>query len=594
MRSSSRSRGCSGFEAGCLLAALVAGACAGGGQPTAGPAAEAGGRAAGPGEDWFVERAEASGLDFVHFNGATGRFYYPEILPPGVALVDFDNDGDLDIFVVQGRVLAPDQSLADARIPPRDARGLTARLFRNDLPAGTDGAGPRFTDVTASSGLDLQTYGLGVATGDIDNDGLVDLLVTGFDRYQLFRNLGHGKFEDVTASSGVRGEPGVTVAAAFLDYDRDGWLDLYVGYNVDYALARERPCPNMAGARDYCPPQIYGGRPDHLYRNLGGGRFRDVSRTALVGGTFGPALGVVTADFNGDGWIDIYVANDGEPNLLWINQRDGTFRDTAMLGGAALTAEGRAEASMGVDAGDFDGDGDEDLVMTELTGQGSNLFVNDGKGSFRDASAASGIGPLTMAYTGWGTKWIDVDNDGWLDVLAVNGTIIMAEGRAHEPFPYDQRKLLLRNPGAGRFENVTREAGAAFAASESGRGAAFGDIDNDGDTDVLVGNDAGRLRLLVNQVGNRRHWVGLRIVGRQGRDALGARVGIARPDGTTLWRRVRTDGSYASANDPRVLAGLGSHSGPVDVSVQWPDGRTEGWRGVPVDRWTTLVEGGGR
>jgi hypothetical protein len=480
-------------------------------------------------------------------------------------------------------------------MPPRDRSRLTARLFRNDLQAGADGAPVlKFTDITASSGLETRSYGLGVATGDIDNDGLVDLLVTGFDRYQLFRNLGGGTFADVTASSGVRGEPGVTVAATFVDYDRDGWLDLYVGYNVDYALARERPCPNMAGARDYCPPQIYGGRPDHLYRNLGGGRFVDVSRSALVGGTFGPALGVVTADFNLDGWIDIYVANDGEPNLLWMNQRNGTFKDTGMPAGAALTAEGKAEASMGVDAGDFDGDGDEDLVMTELTGQGSNLYVNDGSGSFHDASAASAIGPLSMAYTGWGTNWIDFDNDGWLDVLAVNGTIVAAEGRAGEPFPYDQRKVLFRNPGAGRFENVTSHAGAAFAASEAGRGAAFGDVDNDGDTDVIVGNDAGRLRLFVNRVGNRHHWLGLRVVGRHGRDALGARVGVTRSDGTMLWRRVGTDGSYASANDPRVLVGLGRASSPPEVSVQWPDGHTERWSGVAVDRWTTLVEGTGR
>jgi hypothetical protein len=332
-----------------------------------------------------------------------------------------------------------------------------------------------------------------------------------------------------------------------------------------------------------------------LYRNVGHGRFVDVTSKALVRGKFGPALGVATADFNGDGWIDIFVANDGEDDLLWLNQHDGTFKETALAAGVAVTSEGKAEASMGVDAGDVDNDGDEDLIMTELTSQGSNLYLNDGHATFRDASAQSGLGAFSLPYTGWGTTWFDFDNDGWLDTLAVNGTIISQEGHRDQKFPYDQKKLLLRNLGNGRFENVTSRAGRVFELSEAGRGASFGDIDNDGDIDVLVGNDAGPVRLLINNIGNRNHWLGLRLVGEQiPRDMLGARVAVLRKSGPTLWRRARSDGSYGSANDPRVLVGLGASTERPRLQVQWPDGRTEEWSDVAIDRWTTLKEGSSR
>jgi hypothetical protein len=545
--------------------------------------------------EWFTDRAEALGLDFVHFNGATGRFYYPEILAPGVALFDYDNDGDLDVYVVQGRMLGPAQDPRAALIPPHGSKALTGRLFRNDLQVHADGTRDlHFTDVTEQSGIDANQYGLGVATADVDNDGWVDLLLMNFGTVQLFHNNGDGRFTDVSRRSGIQGEPGVAVSAAFLDYDRDGWLDLYVGYNVNYVVDNEQQCPNQAGARDYCPPQIYGGRPDRLYRNRGNGTFVDVSARALAGGKFGPALGVATADYNGDGWMDIYVANDGEPNLLWINQRDGTFKETALLAGTALTADGKAEASMGVDAGDFDNDGDEDLFMTELTSQGSNLYVNNGSAMFQDASAPSELGAVSLPYTGWGTAWFDFDNDGWLDILSVNGPIVANEGRTNQPFPYDQRKVLFRNLGNGKFENVTDKAGTVFTLSEAGRGAAFGDIDNDGDVDVVVGNDNGRVRLLVNNIGNRNHWLGLRLIGTQGRDALGARVVVIRSDGSKRWRRVRSDGSYASANDPRVLVGLGASADKPTVQVRWPSGHVEDWSDAAIDRWTTLKEGSGR
>lgn len=539
--------------------------------------------------EWFTERARAAGLDFIHVNGASGAFYYPEILPPGVGLIDYDNDGDLDVYLVQGRPLGPGQGRGSAA-----AAALHGRLYRNNLRVHADGTRQLdFTDVTEASGIRAVQFGLGVAAADVDNDGWTDLLLTNFGTNQLLRNNAGAGFVDVSKQSGIEDRSGrFAVSAAFLDFDRDGWLDLYVANNANYSLQNETNCPNMAGARDYCPPQIYGGQPDRLYRNQGG-RLVDVTATALVGGKFGPALGVATADYNGDGWIDIFVANDGEENLLWLNQRDGTFTETALLAGAALTAEGKAEASMGVDAGDFDNDGDEDLFITELTGQGSNLYVNDGSASFREASAHSRLGPLSVAYTGWGTAWFDFDNDGWLDLLSVNGTIVANSDKTAEPFPYGQRKVLFRNRRDGRFEDVTGQAGAGFELTESGRGAAFGDIDNDGDVDVLVGNDGGRVRLLVNNLGNRNHWIGLRLVGPHGRDMLGARVAVIR-DGSTIWRRARSDGSYASANDPRVLVGLGASTETPTVRVRWPDGAEEEWTGVAIDRWTTLKQGTGR
>jgi hypothetical protein len=555
------------------------------------------------GEDWFAEAAQQAGLDFVHLNGASGHFYYPEILGPGLALFDYDNDSDLDVYLVQGGVPGTSEQSGD---PARPGPGTASigRLFRNDLEGRADGTRSlRFTDVTRESAIRATQYGLGVAAGDVDNDGWVDLLLTNFGANQLWRNNRDGTFSDVTAAIGLTDDQRFAVSAAFVDFDRDGWLDLYVANNVNYTVANETKCPNPAGRRDYCPPQIYGGRPDQLHRNQRNGTFADVTAKALVGGRFGPALGVSTADFNGDGWIDVFVANDGEDNLLWLNQRDGTFRESGLIAGVAVTAEGKAEASMGVDAGDFDNDGDEDLIITELTGEGSNLYVNDGTAKFRDMSAASGLSAMSLPYTGWGTAWFDFDNDGWLDTFAANGTIVANEGQTANPFPYDQRKVLFRNLGTGRFEDVSSKAGAVFGLSESGRGAAFGDIDNDGDVDVLVGNAAGRVRLLINQIGNRHHWVGLRLLDRDGkRDMLGARVvivrGVAaqpvqgRPD--ALWRRVRSDGSYGSANDPRVLVGLGQSAEPPRVRVIWPAGETEEWASVPIDRYTTLRQGQGK
>jgi len=547
-------------------------------------------------ESLFADVTAASGLTFTHFNGMSGELYYPEIMPPGVALFDDDNDGDLDVFVVQGRMLGS-KPIDRAWAPPRDGSALGGHLFRNDLNAASDSSRTlHFTDVTATSGIRASGYGMGVAAGDYNNDGCTDLYVTNLGPNQLFRNNCDGTFTDVTAASRTA-SPGWSVSAAFVDFDRDGWLDLFVGHYLNYRVEANVKCFGLAGGSDYCPPHVYTAQASKLYRNNRDGTFIDVTVRAGVSTEFGPALGVATADFNGDGWMDIYVANDGQPNQLWINQRNGTFKNTALLAGAALGADGEAKSSMGVDAGDFDNDGDEDLFITELTGQGADLYVNAGGGVFDERSARAGLRQPTLPSTGFGVAWLDIDNDGWLDLVTVNGAVTQSvdAGARQERFALQQRKQVFRNLGSGRFEDVTGRAGPAFARAEVSRGAAFGDIDNDGDTDVVVGNASGPLRLLINGIGQRRRWIGLRLVGQDGRrDMLGARVAVIRSDGQTLWRRARSDGSYASANDPRVLAGLGDSKGTVDARVIWPDGRTETWSGLEINRYVTIKEGTGR
>jgi len=548
-------------------------------------------------QDWFIDQAARAGLSARHTNGMSGAFLFPEVMGPGVGLFDYDNDGDLDVYVVQGTALAPGTTKTRAA-GAQHATDTPAgdRLFRNDLDVAPDGRRTlRFVDVTAASGIRSEGYGMGVAAGDIDNDGCVDLYVTRYGRNLLLHNSCKGTFVDGTAAAGLSHE-GWSVSAAFVDIDRDGWLDLYVTDYVTYGLDAHTDCVTPSGKPDYCSPSAFRPRPGRLFHNDGDGTFTDITRQSKVGSAFGPGLGIVSADFNRDGWPDLYVANDGQENQLWINQRDGTFSNTGLLAGVALNGAGRPEASMGVDAGDVDGDGDEDLVIANLTGEGHTLYLNDGSGAFEDAGTRSGLRQSSLPYTGFGTALVDVDNDGRLDVLTVNGAVRMIERleQAGDPYPLHQRRQLFLNTGQGRFTDVSDTAGAAFGTSEVGRGAAFGDVDNDGDIDVVVANNNGPIRLLINTRGHRHRWVGLRLTNRQTRrDMVGALVAATRDDGTVLWRRARADGSYASANDPRVLVGLGTGTATT-VRVRWPSGRDEEWPAPPAGRYTTLVEGTGR
>jgi enediyne biosynthesis protein E4 len=572
----------------CLFLLLAVAACGGPTQATK-PAPTA--------ADWFIDNAHAAGLDFTHYNGMSGHFYYPEIMAPGVALIDYDNDGDLDVYVTQGQMLSVDGKT----LPPAGTPDLKDHLFRNDLVVNADGTRTmHFTDVTDQAGINLRSYGMGVAVGDFDNDGFADIYRTSLNGATLLHNNGDGTFTDVTKHAGVGDPGGWGVSAVFFDYDRDGWLDLFVGNYLNYSVAGDIQCESVTGRRDYCPPNSYRAQPSHLYHNRGNGTFEDVTAKALVGGAYGPALGVSTADFNSDGWIDLYVANDSQPNQLWINQHNGTFKDTAFLAGAAVSGTGQAEASMGVDAGDVDNDGDDDLIVTNWLDQMNAFYLNDGAGNFEDRRAASGLGTPSLAKTGFGAAWFDYDRDGWLDLFVANGGVatIEALARANDPFPLKMTPQLYRNTGGGHFEDVSSKAGSIFKVADVGRGVAFGDVDNDGRPDLVVANANGRLKLLMNRVENQNHWIGLRLAtpARDGRvrDALGARVEVVRNPGPNLWRRARADGSYASANDPRVIVGLGTSTEPPHVKITWPSGRVETFTGVPLDKYTTLKEGSGQ
>ena len=541
----------------------------------------------------FEEVAEQTGLRFRHFNGMTGKLYLPEIMGAGAALFDFDNDGDLDVFLVQGSLIDPRDQPERTLFPWRDREPPRGKLFRNDLSQPKGGTPQiHFTDVTEKSGIVAKGYGMGVATGDINNDGFIDLYLTNLGSNQMYLNKGDGTFVDVTAKTGTD-DPRWSTSASFFDYDRDGWLDLMVVNYAEFSIANSPACYAATTAKDYCTPRVFRAPGNRLFHNKGDGTFEDVTVKAGVDKEFGHGLGVIAADLDEDGWVDIYVANDGDPNQLWINQKGGTFRNDALLAGAAVNRDGKAEAGMGVDAGDFDRNGTDDIFITHLMDETHTLYLNLGKGVFEDRTREAGLGLLGRRFTGFGTLFFDYDNDGWLDLLIVNGAVQLLPElmRKGDPFPLGQPKQLFHNTGKGNFIEVIEPAGTNFQALEVSRGAAFGDIDNDGDTDVLVTNNNGPARLLLNQVGNRHHWFGLRLIGKAGRDMFGAKVEIAISKNEVLRRRVRTDGSYLSAHDPRVLVGLGNATRVEHVRVNWPDGTSSEWKAPPVDQYLTWRQG---
>ncbi len=532
--------------------------------------------------------AAQSGLNFHHFNGATGHHYMPEIMGPGVALLDYDNDGDLDVYLVQGTRLDRTGKLL---FPPPAGWKPGNRLFKNLLAETGE---LRFVDVTEKAGVGHIGYGMGVAVGDYDNDGWLDLYVTNFGHNVLYHNNGDGTFTDVTREAGVD-DPRWSTSAAWVDFDGDGWLDLFVCNYVDFTVAGNRGCFSPAGEPDYCTPKMYRAAPSRLFRNRGNGTFEDISEASGINSSYGPALGVLCADFNGDGRTDIYVANDTAANRLWINQGDGTFREAALDMGVAYSADGLAKAGMGVALADVENDGGQMLLVTNLTREGVTLFRGDRQGQFEEVTAEFGLLQPTFGYTGFGTEWFDYDNDGWLDLFIANGavTIVGAEGQG--AYPYAQRKQLFHNEGRGkRFRETSQLGGPAFQVAEVSRAAAFGDVDNDGAIDIVVANNNGPARLLRNQVGARRHWLTVKLESpRKNRFAVGARVGLFRRGQDTLWQRVHSDASYLSANDIRAHFGLGDKPDIEAVLVQWPDGSQERFRDLRADRIVSLRQGSG-
>jgi hypothetical protein len=511
---------------------------------------------------WFEDAATAAGVRFTHNPRLAGKFYMPEIMGSGCALLDYDGDGDLDVL------------LLDA--------GPGSRLYRNELvPSGK----LQFTDVTREAGFDFAGYGMGIATGDIDNDGRMDVLVTGFGGNALYRNMGNGVFRNVTRENSDIVLTGQwSSGAAFIDFDRDGRQDLVILQYLEYSTANNKRCLAPTGEVTYCSPTAYPPTAAHLFHNEGG-RFVDVTRRSGIDRALGRGLGIAVFDANGDGWPDILVANDASANHLWINQRDGTFVERALQAGVAYGEEGVAKAGMGVAVGDYNNDGADDVLVLNLMREGASLFQNDGHGSFTDVSLKTGIHALTFPYTGFGAGWVDVDNDGWLDLFLAHGAVTLREEQRGQPYPFLERNLLISNPGAHvrsndvRFTDVSDKAGAVFAQPAVSRGAAFGDIDNDGAVDILVATNNGPARILRNNL-PRRNWLAVQIDGPG--LGIGARVAVKAKGLPELWRRVHTDSSYLSASDARVHFGLGDATHIERVTVYWPDQSQSTYSGSDV------------
>lgn len=522
---------------------------------------------ASPADRCFEDVAGEKGIDFTWRSGHRDRFLLPESIGGGAALFDMDNDGDLDAYLVQAG------SLSDPNA------NESSKLFRNR----GDGT---FEDVSVGSGADIRGYGMGAACGDYDNDGDTDLFVTAVGRSRLLRNDGAGRFTDVTDSAGVAG-PGIwSTSAAFLDYDADGDLDLFACNYVNWSPQTERDCYNDMGAKDYCDPGNYDAPTvDSLFRNNGDGTFTDVSLEAGLDAYPGTGLGVACADFNGDGRIDIYVANDGRPNAMWINEGNGRFHNEALERGCAVDEEGKAKAGMGVMAIDLDDDADRDLLICNLRRESDSLFVNNDGRYFIDGTAAAKLRGPTRRYTRFGLGVIDFNNDGLLDAYETSGRVQRIDS-SHSDDPYAEPNLLLRGIAAGVFEDVAG-GGTNPSLIHTSRGAAFGDIDNDGGVDVLVVNRDAPAYLLRNVSPSRGHWLLIRVLDEHGRDALGATLTLRIGD-RTISRDVQTAYSMIASNDPRVHVGLGEANAAENVQVRWIDGTTQDFGRLDPDRVHTL------
>lgn len=521
----------------------------------------------------FTDVTEPAGIRFTHNTGAFGAKYMPETFGAGALWLDVDGDGWQDLLLVNGTAW-----------PERDDAATHAALYRNDR----DGT---FTDITRGSGLDVPLYGLGGAAADFDNDGHVDVYLTVLGPNRLFRGAGDGTFTDVTGTAGV-GDPGFSTAALWFDYDKDGHLDLFVGNYVHWSPETDLFCSLTGDTKSYCTPESYQGQSGTLYRNRGDSTFEDVTTAAGLRAPSAKALGAVMLDFNDDGWMDLFVANDTQPDQLFENRGDGTFEDIGVLAGVAFSDAGVARAGMGVDAADYDRSGRADLVIGHFSTEMMALYHNEGNGLFIDEGPRSAIGRSTLLTLTFGCFFFDFDLDGWPDIFAANGHVADDVERVQARITYAQPPQLFRNLGGGRFEEVTAPD-TALGAPQVGRGAAYADFDGDGDLDVVVTANGGAPRLLRNDGGDDNHVLRIRTMGTtSNRDGIGARIDVT-AGGATRWQVVRTGSSYLSQSELPVTFGLGDGTRVDALEVTWPSGRVDRIGAVSADRTITVEEGAG-
>ena len=526
----------------------------------------------------FTDATATAGIKFVHNHGGFGKKYLPETIGSGVAFFDMDGDGWQDAFLANAKSLHPQPS-AVKRGPSLSA------LYRN-----VNGV---FTDVTRGSGVDVEMYAIGVTSADFDNDGKVDLYVTALGGNRLFRNVGGGKFADVTKQAGV-GDGGFSTSALWFDYDKDGKLDLFVANYVQWTAATDLHCTLDGKNKTYCTPESYKGHSPSLYHNRGDGTFENVTRKAGVFDASSKGLGAAMLDFDGDGWMDLFVANDTEPNRLYKNRHNGTFEDVAVGAGVAFSQQGVARAGMGVDAVDYDGSGRPSVIVGNFSNEMMALYHNEGNGLFIDDAPRLTIARATLLTLTFGCFFFDYDLDGYPDIFAANGHVSDDIEKVQARVTYAQPPHLFRNVNGKQFEDVRAQVGAAFGRPVVARGAAYADYDNDGDLDVLMNVNNGPARLLRNDGGNRSNVVRVQAVGTaSNRDGIGARVDITAAGGRKSWQIVKTGSSYASQSELTLTFGLGSASGVDAVRVTWPSGRVDTVSSQPANRTLVIEEGKG-
>jgi enediyne biosynthesis protein E4 len=526
----------------------------------------------------FRDITQKAGIRFVHNNAAFGKKYLPETMGPGVAFIDYDNDGWQDIFLVNG-----------TDWPGRPQKHSTPKLYHNNH----DGT---FTDVTHKAGLDVELFGMGVAIGDYDNDGYDDLFLTTMGQSHLFHNNGNGTFTDVTQKAGLMGAKEFSTSAAWVDYDKDGKLDLIVANYVQWSLDDDLYCTLDGKSKSYCTPESYKGTPVRLWRNRGDGTFEDVTRKAGLVEPTSKTLGIAILDYDNDGWPDVLFSNDTQPNKLYRNNGNGTFTEKAVVAGIAFSEDGVARAGMGVDAADYDRSGNASILITNFSNQMLSLYHNEGKGLFVDEAPRSEIGRASLLTLGFGCFFFDYDLDGWPDIFIANGHIDGEIQRVQPNVKYAMPPHLFRNMGKGNFKEVTKTLGAAFNTPRVGRGAAYGDINNDGRLDLLLSTNGGPAYLFQNEVAPgsvANKSLRVKLIGtKSNRDGIGALVNVT-TGGATESQMLRSGSSYLSASELILTYGVGLHEQADTIEIRWPSGRVDKLSGIPAGQTVTVTEGQG-